>query len=121
MDTPHSAVSAPHADQLGLFVFRADDPNVKWMERFLREHGRWWTAAEILRYMRREETEDGKRMLRALASASGWVVSGQKGYKHLEHATAEEVNRFCVTLEGEAKKMGDRAGRIRRAAHQIFG
>jgi hypothetical protein len=61
------------------------------------------------------------RDIRQLASESPNIISGQRGYKHVAHATAEEINHAANWLESQAKKMSDRAGAIRRTAHRIFG
>lgn len=105
-------------NQPGLFDVAPDDANVQWLEGLLLSAKVWMTAADI------EETCGGRagdRDIRALASASCWVISGQRGYKHLRNATAEEASRCCHALESQAKKMGERAGRLRRNAHTIFG
>lgn len=104
--------------QLGLFEVAPDDPNVQWLENLLLSAGHWMTAADI------EQTCAGRaddRNIRALASASGWVISGQRGYRHLRNATAKEVAMCCNTLESQASTMGKRAGRLRSNAHTIFG
>ncbi|HYG36371.1 MAG TPA: hypothetical protein VEC99_16375, partial [Clostridia bacterium] len=69
----------------------------------------------------REDSDDSRRWVRALAQASDWVISGQKGYKHLSHATAEEVNHFIHWMESQGKKMIGRAERMRRNAHGVLG
>jgi len=111
-----------HRDpQLGLFEARPEDANVQWLEAFLQQRGAWIRAGEILRYHGREDTEDQKRLIRGLASASEWIISGQAGYKHLEHATPEEIHHAANTLESQAKKMSDRACALRRNAHKRIG
>jgi len=106
---------------LGLFEAKPTDTNVVWLEQFLKQHARWITASDILKWHGRVETESEKRTIRALANASEWIIQGQLGYKHMESATAEEIDHAANALESQAKKMGERAGRIRRNAHKIFG
>ena len=70
----------------------------------------------------RPVTESNRRMLRAIAEASaGWILSGQRGYKHMVHASAEEVDHAAAWLERQAQKMSRRACALRRRAHQVFG
>jgi len=111
-------ITAPRDPQLGLFEVAGDDQNVRWLEDYLRRARVWLTASEL------SLATDGRlsdRDLRALASASAWVISGQKGYKALEHATPEEIDHAAAWLESQAKKMSDRAGAIRRNAHRRIG
>src|SRR5579859_2801158 len=107
--------------QLGLFEARPTDANVVWLETFLKTQGQWVTADGVLSFHCRQSTETQKRIIRKLANASEWIIQGQFGYKHLEHATAEEVNHAANALESQAKAMGERAARIRRNGHKIFG
>lgn len=100
------------------FTYTPEDPNVAWLEELLRGAACWMTARDI------EHTSGGRvgdRDIRALASASAWLISGQRGYKHLEHASPEEVAHAANWLESQAKKMSDRAGLIRRNAHRRIG
>ena len=115
MKTPPPIFRDP---QLGLFESKPTDTNVVWLEELLRGAGCWMTAKDILL------TVGGRvhdRDLRELASASEWVISGQKGYKHMSHATAEEIHHARAWLESQAKKMGDRAGKLRSNCHKLFG
>ena len=67
----------------------------------------------------RPSTENNKRFIRQCASQSPLVISGQKGYLHIEHATPEEVDHACNVLESQAKEMLRRAACIRSAAHEF--
>lgn len=108
------------ATQQNLFEFRPEDTNVLWFERFLRERKGWHTAAAILRSIDRAESEDQKRWLRALASASPHILSGQRGYAHLTHVTLGEADHAAAALISQAKKMIHRGLAIRRRAHAIL-
>jgi hypothetical protein len=99
----------------------AEGEDAAWLENLLKQARAWVTATEILYSIGKPASEDQKRWLRRLASASCWIISGQKGYKHIEHATAEEIDHCANGLESQAKEMSDRAGGIRRNAHRIFG
>src|SRR5690242_18468382 len=97
--------------QLELKPFQAapDDVNVRWLEDLLEGAKCWMTAKDIML------TTNGKlldREVRELASASKWIISGQKGYRHVKHSSPEEVAHAANWLESQAKKMSDRAGRI---------
>jgi hypothetical protein len=112
----------PVDPQLDLFEAGAgDQKNVAWLETLLRERKIWMTAAQILQLVAREESDSQKRYLRHIAQASEWIISGQKGYKHLEHATAEEINHFANWMESQATEMTRRAEAVRRNAHRICG
>ena len=104
---------------LPLFQVAPDDPNVAWLESYLQEHREWMTAKQILVVAGKEGRDE--RWVRALAQESAWVISGQKGYKHLDHATGEDVCRFVEWMESQAKKMIGRAERMRRNAHSVLG
>ena len=106
--------------QLGLFESTPADANVQWLEKLLHAHGKWMTATELLRWVGRPETDDQKRLIRQLASASEWIISGQRGYCRIEHATAEEIQHACGWLESQARQMAERAGRLRRNGHRIL-
>jgi hypothetical protein len=100
------------------FQFAPADPNVQWLESLLKGHGAWMTRRDI------QLTTKGlvdDRDIRALASASEWIISGQKGYKHIEHASPEESAHAANWLESQAKKMSERACTIRRNAHRRIG
>ncbi len=87
--------------------------DLKWLEATLKAAGDWRTSTELLTSIGRL-SENDRRWLRTLASASEWTISGQLGYKHLEHATLEEINHAANWWESQAKKMADRAQTIRR-------
>ena len=110
-----------HDPQLGLFEVRPGDANVVWLENLLRQHGRWLKAAELLQWLGREDTEDGKRLIRSLAGASTWIISGQKGYKHLEHATPEESAHAVNWLISQGKEMIRRGIALKKNAHRRIG
>lgn len=109
----------PDQPQLALPLASAPvNTDVEWLEHLLQGTPGWRTAAELVRASL-ERLDD--RAVRSLASASEWIISGQKGYKHLEHATPEEIDHATHWLESQAKKMSDRAGKIRRNAHRRIG
>lgn len=113
--------------QLELIPEPPDSQNVRWLEDLLRSCPTWLTAAQILQLTGVEAAigdtrgDTAKRQLRLLANSSEWVISGQKGYKHLEHATTEEINHFANWMESQARHMTQRAETVRRNAHRIFG
>ena len=100
-----------------LTLTEADLADRTWLEDWLRARNEWATAHAI---QESSPAHLGDRATRALASSSRWIISGQRGYKHLECATAEEVQHAASWLESQAKKMSDRACAIRRNAHRII-
>lgn len=104
--------------QLNLFERAPDDANVQWLEKLLKDSACWMTASDI---SLSTGGRVGDRDLRALASASEWIISGQRGYKHIEHATPEENAHASNWLISQGKIMIKRGCRIRRNAHRRIG
>lgn len=104
--------------QLDLNVFRAssDDENVRELERVLREHGGWMSAGLI-----GSKTGWNSDKVNNLARVSADIISGQRGYKHLAHATAAEQGHFFNGLRSRARELLRRCIRVRRRAHQMVG
>jgi LmbE family N-acetylglucosaminyl deacetylase len=85
----------------------------------LRRQAGWITAHDALVILGFEASENRKRWLRKLAEASdGQIISGQAGYCHIDHATADQIVAAAAQLEHQAQAMGNRACAIRRRAHQ---
>ncbi|HYE33343.1 MAG TPA: hypothetical protein VEH27_18110 [Methylomirabilota bacterium] len=77
----------------------------------------WLTAKEIAKRMLLDD-----RQIRDLAEhASPKVISGDKGYRHTDRATAEEITHFVNRMESQCKRMADRALAVRRYAHSRIG
>jgi hypothetical protein len=113
---PQSAIRDP---QLEFSLSRAEvcDPNVQFFIEHLRRNPTWHTSKQIFQTLHWDE-----RTVRAYAEASdGFIISGQKGYKHIDHATPEEIHHTTAWMESQAKKMAQRAQSIRRRAHQLVG
>ena len=91
--------------------------DLRWLQDTLKAKPDWQTSTELLALIGRAG-EDHRRWLRQLASASEWIISGQRGYKHLDHATLDEINHAANWLESQAKKMSDRACTLRRNSHR---
>jgi hypothetical protein len=111
-------MTAPTTPQRDLFTFSPGDPNVVWLENLLLGAQCWMTAADIAQSAMGRV---GDRDIRALASASEWIISGQKGYKHIEHASPEENAHASDWLISQGKCMIKRGCRIRRNAHRRIG
>lgn len=106
-------------EQIEMFRVRADDPNVEWLKDLLLRKGGWVTAAEICQ-VAGDRIDD--RRIRSLAEAAGgWVISGQRGYRHIKHAKAGEIDHCVAAWESQARRMQDRARKTRILAHQIVG
>jgi len=105
--------------QLELQAFQAapDDPNVRELERILL-HAKCWLRANVICWL---TGWTDPRQVRELAEASDCVISGQLGYKHLQHATPEEQDHFYNWMGSQARKMWRRVQRVRRRAHQLVG
>ena len=115
MTTPAPIFRDP---QLGLFESKPTDTNVVWLEQLLKGAHVWMTARDIIQTC-------GARLLdrdvRELASASGWIVSGQRGYRHMDHATVEEVERAAAWMISQGRKMIKRGVLLRCNARKKIG
>ncbi len=105
--------------QLNLLSPRADTEAAarEWLVRHLRATPGWFLAADLCRAIGQPADEDGKRHIRRLASDCPQILSGQRGYCHLDHAAVDEITHAAAWLEHQAKTMGERAARLRRAGH----
>lgn len=80
----------------------------------------WLNAEELCVKLGSKPTDTNKRKIRNLANAStGKIISGQKGYKHIRHATPEEITHAANWLRHQAKEMDDRAAQILRQYHSL--
>jgi hypothetical protein len=94
------------------------DGSVDTVIAVLEQEKTWLKASQLLVKLGERVTDNRKRKLRRLAEHSrGQIISGQKGYKHIKHATLEEIEHAANWLEHQAVEMGDRARAIRRMRH----
>jgi hypothetical protein len=94
------------------------DPAVADLVTLLSDEPGWITAAQLLVKAQWPVTDANKRKLRDLASQSnGQIISGQRGYRHIRHATIEEIEHAANWLQHQAKEMDQRAYEIRRQRH----
>jgi hypothetical protein len=105
--------------QMGLFEEATVDEDARWLEHYLEATGRWHSAADLALAHGEEDGDVGRRWIRSLAQMSDRVISGQRGYKHVRHATAEEVEHFVNWMESQGKKMISRAERTRQVKAAI--
>lgn len=60
-----------------------------------------------------------RRQLRSWAEASrGYIISGNRGYRHILDATPEEITHAADRLRSQGASMIDRSIAIKRIAHQ---
>lgn len=86
---------------------------VEAMVRTLEDSGCWMTAADIIAKHSMANTEQTRRALRAMASASaGRIISGQQGYKLNALATPEERDRAVRTFKSQIREMSARVNEI---------
>lgn len=88
----------------------AEPEHVARLVALLDEAVDWRTAEEVLAHFGWLPTESNKRRVRAWASLTPKVISGQLGYRHLRHASSEEVHHCCARLEHQVKEVADRVG-----------
>lgn len=79
--------------------------------------GGWMTARELADCT----WLDDRAIRRAAESSCGGILSGQRGYRLAERASAEEIHHAAAWLESQAKQMLARAVEIRRRAHGRIG
>lgn len=80
----------------------------------------WLNAGELCVKIGSQPTDTNKRKIRNIANASqGKIISGQKGYKHIRHATPEEITHAANWLRHQAKEMDQRATEILKQYHQL--
>ncbi|HUS37327.1 MAG TPA: hypothetical protein VM680_18415 [Verrucomicrobiae bacterium] len=114
-----TSVLSPQSSQLELIETPPPDPRVEEMIHILADQKGWITAAQLLVTAWWPITEENKRLLRDLASQSdGQIISGQRGYRHIRHATLEEIDHAANWLQHQAVEMDNRARAIRRRKHQ---
>src|SRR5213075_1562170 len=82
------------------------DESVDTVVAVLDQEMRWLTAEELCFKIGSKPTDSNKRKIRNIANASqGKIISGQKGYKHIRHATPEEITHAANWLRHQAKEM----------------
>jgi hypothetical protein len=123
----------PPAPQLELFRPAATDPNVAWFAELLFVNGPgagisgWMTARDVLKHIPAEVIEsvdfaiDDRRIRMWAEAAAPKIISGQRGYKHTDHATAEEIKIFINTMRSQATRMLKRSNTVRKYAHAKIG
>lgn len=95
--------------------------SINWLVGELHAVRGWLFAGELCLRCGIPVTEDNKRRFRRLASESALIISGQKGYIHVEWAKAEEIDHCCNALLSQAKELTARALRLRKTAHALIG
>lgn len=104
--------------QLLLMPDQRTDVNVEFFKQWLKESQGWFTAAEILTHWGLKVDEGNRRWLRRLASdGEPSIIGGQNGYRHIDHATIEEISHCANFLESQATEMLRRSISIRLQAH----
>lgn len=115
-------MTAAETPQLSLFTDKRPTPSesdAQWLIDFLNQH-RGWVKAKTIQAMLGGRHDD--RGIRAIAElAAPKIISGQNGYKHTDHATAEEIKMFINTMESQGTKMLNRANKVRTYAHAKIG
>jgi hypothetical protein len=101
--------------QLKMFQAASSDENVRELERLLLEYRGWMSAALI-----GSKTGWNSDKVNALARASVDLISGQHGYKHIRHATAEEQNHFHNGLRSRARELLRRLIRSQKRSREIL-
>lgn len=89
-----------------------------WIEGWLYAHPGWYTSPVLCAASGGRLTD---RWLRQLISQSDVIISSGKGFKHIDHATADEIRHFLNDLLSRARALAQRHARIRRRAHRIIG
>jgi len=101
--------------QLKIFQAASSDVNVVELERILMEYRDWMSSGLI-----GSQTGWNSDKVNALARASTDIISGQLGYKHIRHATAEEQNHFHNGLRSRARELLRRLIRSQKRSREIL-
>jgi hypothetical protein len=104
------------------FETLAPDGSVQTVIALLDQEKAWLKADELLVKLGSKPTDSNKRKIRNIANwrAKGKIISGQKGYKHIRHATPEEIRTHAANwLRHQAKEMDQRATQILKQYHQL--
>jgi len=118
MSDPSSIIHPSSSDQADLFAVPPIQVSGLWLENLLKGAACWMSARDIELTTRGVA---GDREIRKLASASEKIVSGDRGYKHIEHATTDEIDHCSNRLVSQGKKMIRRGIAIRRNGHALLG
>jgi len=105
--------------QLDLFarpVVRSED-DAEDLSGYLYVAGDWRTRKEITAAIGWPED----RIRHAAEVSRGTVIFGQRGLKHLRHATPEEARACALTLRSQAAKNTARSIEIEKAYHAFGG
>lgn len=105
--------------ELALFRAAPTDPNVAWLVELLDQVRDWMTARQIATASAGRLDDRQIRMLAAAAAPE--VISGQRGYRHIRHGTAGEIDHAAAWLRAQAREMLRRSIAIRRRAHELVG
>lgn len=76
---------------------------------------RWQTRKEIMAAL--EWTD--RRCRAAGENSNGRIIFGQRGFKHLDHSTPDEVRACINTLYSQSQKNATRAREIQRRYHRM--
>ena len=96
------------------------DSDLKTLVLILELNEQWFTAAELCAVFYLPVSGSSKRFIRALADAAApEIISGQEGYRHITHATAEEIWHSIHWMESQASKMQERAIAYRRRGYEL--
>ncbi|NOS72026.1 MAG: hypothetical protein HOP33_19125 [Verrucomicrobia bacterium] len=101
--------------QLKMFQAERYDPNVRELEQMLFEYQGWMSSSLI-----GSKTGWNSDKVNNLARVSADIISGQLGYKHIQHATAAEQAHYANGLTSRIRELGKRLVRYRKRAHQLL-
>jgi len=106
-------------EQLNMpFGAERDTLDVRWFEHLIRNQVGWTLSGTVIALAGLPKGDASKRWIRGLAAQSAVILSGQKGYRHVDNATPEEIHHAAAWLESQAAQMQARAIRLRKAAHR---
>lgn len=101
--------------QLKMFQAAPDDPNVRELEQMLFEYQSWMSSSLI-----GSKTGWNSDKVNNLARVSADIISGQLGYKHIRHSTADEQSHFHNGLRSRARELLKRLFRSQKRSREIL-
>lgn len=92
----------------------AEQHDIRWLETTLNLAACWLHADELITARGETVSYATKRWIRQLASESEWIISGNDGYKHVAHATDEEIAHFVNRMQSQIVVMNHRIAAVLR-------
>ena len=95
-----------------------DPEEIAGLENFLLANPGWWSSSRLLAARGIVPDQNNRKELTHIAEWCDRIISGQEGYCHINHASADEIKHFLNGLDSRSRKLAERRLRVSKAAHQ---